>query len=170
MAIRYPRGAATTPHWQTPMQLLKPGEGRRLSAYKESRIAVLSVGPLGNQVAKAITKLAEKGIYADHYDMIWVKPIDEKILAEVAARYDAVLTVEDGAVNGGFGSAVADWLTANGHSLYLEKAGIPDRWIMHASVPQLWQQCGLDADSLAQRIETLNQTITAAAPNSSDQK
>ncbi len=160
MAIRYPRGAATTPNWKTPMRLLKPGEGRRLSAHEDARIAVLSVGPIGNEAAKAIRSLAEKGIYADHYDMIWVKPLDEKILADVAAHYDAILTVEDGAVTGGFGSAVADWLTTNGHSLTIEKAGIPDHWIMHASVPQLWQQCGIDAASLAKRIETISKTVT----------
>lgn len=167
MAIRYPRGTATTPHWHTPMQLLKPGEGRRLTAYDGARIAVLSVGPIGHEVDRAISKVAEKGIYADHYDMIWIKPLDEKILADVVTRYDAILTVEDGVVNGGFGSAVADWLTANGHSVTLEKAGIPDRWIMHASVPQLWQQCGLDADSLAERIETLSKAhLPETAPAS----
>lgn len=155
LAIRYPRGAATTPDWHTAMEQLEVGKGRLLTK-GDGDIAVLTVGPIGHQAAKAVAEATKEGIKADHYDMIWVKPLDEQLLREIARRHKAVLTVEDGAVSGGFGSAVGEWFAANDINIRHVAAGIPDKWVMQGTVGELWKECGIDAGAIAERLREMN--------------
>lgn len=150
MAIRYPRGAGDNADWQCPMHELPIGRGRKLR--EGSDVAVLTVGTVCNDAAKAIDALAAEGIHAAHYDMIFVKPIDESILAEVAESGCPIVTVEDGTVNGGMGSAVADYMLEHGYSPRIVRMGIPDKYITQGTPAQLKRICGIDSDGIAAGI------------------
>ena len=153
-AIRYPRGRGEFPEWKCEMKQLPIGKGRKLSDGAD--IAVLSIGTIGNDVAKAVEMLKEKGISVAHYDMIFLKPIDTEILEE-AAKMKHIVTVEDGTIVGGLGSAVAEWLADNDKEVGLTRLGISDSFIDQGTVAQLKQQCGIDAESIANKIvELLN--------------
>ena len=154
MAIRYPRGNGVLTDWKNEMTVLPLGRGRCLK--KGSRVALLSIGPIGNEVATVVGKLAEEGIEVGHYDMIFLKPLDDDLLAQVAEGYDHIITVEDGTTVGGLGSAVAEWLTQNGHTaLGLHRVGVPDTFVHQGTVAQLYKQCGMDAESIEKLIRNL---------------
>lgn len=156
MAIRYPRGKA--PAEKTPpstFEEMEIGKGRCVSEMPGARIAVLSLGAIGNEASKAIKMAAEKGIPADHYDMIWLKPLDSDLLREITSRYDKIVTVEDGALEGGFGSAVTQWVNDNTsaeHRPEIKTLGIPDRWISQGTVPQLREITRIDAAAIAEEL------------------
>lgn len=159
MAIRYPRGKAPaeteTPAAPAPLTI---GRARVVTRTPEARVALLSIGEIGNEAAEAVRILAEKGIKASHYDMIWLKPLDTDLLEQVAAAHDLILTIEDGALKGGFGSAVGEWLEARQAARPEAKAprhisaGIPDQWIAQGTVPQLRAIAGIDANSISQLV------------------
>ncbi|MDE5957383.1 MAG: hypothetical protein K2G78_03640, partial [Muribaculaceae bacterium] len=134
------------------------GHGRIVTRTPEARVALLSIGEIGNEAAEAVRILAEKGIKASHYDMIWLKPLDTDLLEQVAAGHDLILTIEDGALKGGFGSAVGEWLEARQAAHPEAKAprhisaGIPDQWIAQGSVAQLRAIAGIDANSISQLV------------------
>lgn len=155
LAIRYPRGKADHSPAGMPHCNMVPGKGRCLRSSPDSKIAILSVGPIGNEASKATRILHEEGIVVDHYDMIWVKPLDYSLLSEIAGKYDTILTVEDGIATGGFGSAVEEWLNDNNAKLKIIRLGIGDEWIAHGSVAELRLDCGIDADSIAYKIRNL---------------
>lgn len=153
MAIRYPRGRGALVDWQCPMQQVEIGRGRKLST-GDSGVAVLSIGPIGNDVAHAVKELAAEGKPVAHYDMIFLKPIDDAIMEEVAASCRAVVTIEDGTVVGGLGSAVMEWLNDHDFSgVTVRRIGIPDTFIAHGTVSQLRKICGMDGDSIKSAIE-----------------
>lgn len=155
-AIRYPRGGGVYADWKCEMQELPIGKGRKLA--DGDKLAVLSIGTIGNEVQKALAKLKEKGISVAHYDMIFLKPIDEAILAEVKDKYAHVVTVEDGTIEGGLGSAVSEWLSDKVNAPRLTRLGIPDEFVHQGTVAQLKHQCGIDAESIADTIcKILNQ-------------
>lgn len=158
-AIRYPRGKGRLADWKNDMHILPAGKGERLA--DGSDVAVLTVGPVAADAAAAIAKAREKGISAAHYDMIYVKPLDEDILREVAAMDCPVITVEDGTVNGGLGGAVAEWLSARGFSRPVIRLGIPDRFIPQASPAQQHHMCGFDSDAILAAIESVCKTSKA---------
>lgn len=142
--------------WKCEMQELPIGKGRKLA--DGDKLAVLSIGTIGNEVQKALAKLKEKGISVAHYDMIFLKPIDEAILAEVKDKYAHVVTVEDGTIEGGLGSAVSEWLSDKENAPRLTRLGIPDEFVHQGTVAQLKHQCGIDAESIADTIcKILNQ-------------
>lgn len=155
-AIRYPRGKAIHNNWQTCMESLPVGKGRLLTDGEKDGIVVLSIGPVGNDVAKAIKELKEDGIIVGHYDMIFLKPLDEVILKEVAAKYRIIITVEDGVINGGLGSHVTDWLNENGYSLKVIKLGVSDQWIDQGSVEQLRAKCGYSYNDIKTKLTELH--------------
>lgn len=159
IAIRYPRGKATTNDWQTPMEMIECGKGRIISERDNSSIAILSLGPVGNDVQEALKMLDEKEISASHYDMIWLKPLDEELLGRIAKRYKGIVTVEDGALEGGFGSVVARWLQQSGIDIPLKCLGVGDQWVYHGSVAQLKSICGYDADAIVRAVEQLNSKV-----------
>jgi 1-deoxy-D-xylulose-5-phosphate synthase len=149
-AIRYPRGKGELKDWERPFELLPVGKGRKLNDGKE--IAVLSIGPIGNIAKEAIEKAKEAGIAAAHYDMIFLKPIDEVLLHEVGKNYRYVITVENGTIQGGLGSAVMEFMSENGYNPKIKRIGIPDRFIPHGTIPELYKMCGMDAESIAESI------------------
>ena len=159
LAIRYPRGRATTPDWHSPLIPAEVGKGREISSPENSKIAILSLGPVLSDVKQAADSLKEKGVDVGIYDMIWVKPLDEEILKKIASKYKAVVTVEDAAVSGGFGSAVAEWFALNGHNIQVERMGVPDKWIGHGSVAQLRGLCGFDSQGIEKRVLELNRKL-----------
>lgn len=162
MAIRYPRGCGTTPDWRTPFRVMEIGKGEKLRAGTD--ITFISTGTIASEVSKAIDLLAAEGVSAAHYDMTFVKPLDGAILSEVAASGTPVVTVEDGTICGGLGSAVTDWMAVNGHTgIRIEKIGIPDSFVEHGSVAQLRKLCGMDAESIA----SVTRSILESHPNMS---
>lgn len=155
MAIRYPRGKSDAESSELPIEPIPIGVSRVISENDEARIALLSVGPVGFDAMTAI-ELVGKDVPVSHYDMIWIKPLDEELLQKVAQRYEQIITIEDGTVSGGFGSAVEEWLNDNGYSIPVTRLGIPDNWVGHGSVAELKSQCGYDVDSIANVIKSLS--------------
>ena len=152
-AIRYPRGGGVKVDWECEMKELPVGKGRRLADGEQ--LAVLSIGTIGNEVQKALAMLKEKGIFVAHYDMIFLKPIDQAILEEVAAKYRHIITVEDGTVVGGLGSRVSQWMASRPQAPRITMLGIPDEFVHQGTVAQLKAQCGIDAASIYHSIESI---------------
>ena len=152
MAIRYPRGrGSATADWHTPMEAIPVGRGRKLRSGTDA--VVLSIGPMALDVALAIDRVErESELTVAHYDMIFLKPIDETILREAAETGRPIVTVEDASRNGGLGSAVTDWLNDHGYDNQVMRIGIPDRFIAHGTVAQLREQCGMDPESIYHTI------------------
>ena len=132
--------------WQTPMKQIEIGTGKILT--EGTDIAILSFGPLGITAAHAVERLKDEGICAAHYDMRFVKPIDTNILTQVGKRFTTIITIEDGAIQGGFGSAVLEWLNDNGYQTRVIRLGVPDRFVEHGTPQELYRECGIDADSI----------------------
>ena len=160
-SIRYPRGQGVMPEWKTPFKTLKVGTGRKLR--NGSDVAILSIGAIGNEAVKACDALKEEGIHAAHYDMRFVKPIDEVLLHEVFAKFDHVITVEDGCIQGGFGSAVGEFMMDHGYAAKVVRLGIPDAYVEHGSQSELYKECGYDAGSIADRAREMVGTEQASS-------
>ena len=153
-SIRYPRGEAVKAEWKTEMKEIKIGKGRKLKDGKE--IAILSFGHPGNFAAAAIRDVKVEGLNPAHYDMRFAKPIDEELLHEVFGKYDKVITVEDGTVVGGFGSAVLEFMAANNYKAEIKILGIPDKIIEHGSPKELYNEIGIDANHIADTIREMD--------------
>jgi 1-deoxy-D-xylulose-5-phosphate synthase len=150
-SIRYPRGNGVMTEWKTVMKPIKVGTGRKLTNGEE--IAILTIGHPGNFAIKAIEELKESGISAAHYDMRFVKPIDEVMLHEVFTKFKKVITVEDGCVMGGFGSAVIEFMADQGYAAQVIRLGIPDAYIHHGTQDELWADCGFDKDGIVRTVK-----------------
>jgi 1-deoxy-D-xylulose-5-phosphate synthase len=146
--IRYPRGEGVMSEWKTPFKEIGIGKGRKLKDGNE--IAILSFGHPGNFAAAAIRELKTDGINPAHYDLRFVKPIDEDLLHEVFGKFDKIITVEDGTVMGGFGSAVLEFMNANHYKADVKILGIPDRVVEHGTPKELHRECGYDAQAIAE--------------------
>ena len=153
-AIRYPRGRGSLVDWQCPLEPVAIGKGECLA--RGGNVAILSVGPIATQVTAALATLKQRGITAAHYDMVFVKPLDDELLREVARDYRAVVTIEDGTTTGGFGTAVTDWLAEHHFGTPVTKLGVPDCFVHQGTPAQLYKQCGIDADSIAEAVIKLN--------------
>ncbi len=151
--IRYPRGEGVMPEWKTAMKEITIGTGRKLKDGDD--IAILSFGHPGNFAAAAIRDLKVEGINPAHYDMRFVKPLDEKMLHEVFSKYNKIITVEDGTVLGGFGSAILEFMNAHGYKAEVKVMGIPDRLVEHGSPKQLYDEIGIDANGIARCIREM---------------
>ena len=143
--IRYPRCNGVLFEWRCPLEPIKVGTGRKLK--EGTDVAVLSIGPYGNDVAKAV-----EGTKAAHYDMRFLKPLDEKLLHEIGQNYRKVITVENGVRNGGLGSAVLEWLNDHGYNPQVVRMGLPDEFVEHGSVSELQKIVGMDAESIRTAI------------------
>ncbi len=154
--IRYPKGRGTMQDWQTPFTELTAGKGRKLCDGKD--MAILSIGPAGITVAKAIDELNKENISCAHYDMRYLKPIDEELLHEVFRNFDKVITVEDGAITGGLGSAVVEFMTGNGYHASVKRLGVPDRFIEQGSVGELMAECGYDKAGIIRSAKVIVQS------------
>lgn len=162
--IRYPRGEGVMPEWKTPFKKIKVGSGRKVSS--GSDIAILSIGAIGNEAAKAVENLNKKGISAAHYDMRFVKPLDELMLHEIFGKFDKVITVEDGCIQGGFGSAVLEFMADNHYHSKVVRLGMPDRVVEHGTQEELWNECGYDAQSIEEQSVKLINSSSASKQNS----
>lgn len=156
-SIRYPRGNGVMVDWKRPFQEIAIGKGRKLNDGEE--VAILSFGTIGNEATKAIKVLNEEGIYPAHYDLRFVKPLDEEMLHEVFRKFSKVVTIEDGCIVGGVGSAVLEFMSDHGYNAQVIRLGIPDEVIEHGEQKELWKACGYDAESVVLQVKRLTQGI-----------
>ncbi len=145
-SIRYPRGEGVMTDWKTPFKKIKIGTGRKVLNGED--IAILTIGPIGNEALKAAEALEAQGISAAHYDLRFAKPLDEVLLHEVFGKFSKVITVEDGCIQGGVGSAVLEFMADHGYQAEVKRLGIPDRYIEHGSQAELYRECGYDRQAI----------------------
>lgn len=150
--IRYPRGRGVNKDWKCPLEEIKVGTGRKLK--DGDKVAILTVGPIGNDAQKAIEALPQRDNVA-HYDMRFIKPLDGDLLDEIGKKFKKVITIEDGIRNGGFGSAVLEWFNDHGYAPSVQRMGLPDEFVTHGSVDELRRIVGLDAPHIKQNIEAM---------------
>ncbi len=148
--IRYPRGEGVMPEWKTEMKEIKIGTGRKLKDGND--IAILSLGHPGNFAAAAIRDLKNDGLNPAHYDMRFAKPLDEEMLHEVFGKFEKIITVEDGTVVGGFGSAVLEFMNEHNYKSEIKILGIPDRLVEHGTPKELHHECGYDARAIKEAV------------------
>lgn len=151
--IRYPRGNGVMPNWRQPMQAIEPGKGRKICDGEE--LAILTIGPVGNFAVQACKRLNAEGIHPAHYDLRFVKPLDEALLHEVGKRYRYIITVEDGCLQGGMGSAVLEFMADQGYTPKVVRLGIPDEVIEHGEQAELWALCGYDTEAIIQAAKKM---------------
>ncbi len=152
-SIRYPRGTGTTSDWKTPFKKIKIGTGRRVNNGDD--IAILTIGDIGNKAVTAGEELEKDGISVAHYDMRFVKPLDEILLHEVFGKFNKVITVENGCIQGGMGSAVLEFMADNNYSAEVKRLGIPDKFIDHGTQNELYDECLFDEKAIAQTAKSL---------------
>lgn len=145
-SIRYPRGNGSMADWRKPLRTIEIGTGKQLRDGND--LAILSLGPLGIEAGIAAERLSKEGICTAHYDMRFVKPLDTNLLKQIGKRFHTIITLEDGSLQGGFGSAVLEWLNDNGYSTRVVRLGIPDRFIEHGTPKELYRECSIDAEGI----------------------
>ncbi len=150
-SIRYPRGNGVMPNWKTPFQQIPVGQGRCIKTGEE--VAILTLGHIGNYAVEACESLEKEGLSPAHYDMRFVKPLDEKLLHEIFTNFKKVITVEDGCLMGGFGSAVLEWMVDQGYQAQVKRLGIPDGIIEHGEQLELHRDCGFDPEGIANAVK-----------------
>jgi|UniRef100_UPI004048275B 1-deoxy-D-xylulose-5-phosphate synthase len=154
-SIRYPRGNGVMPNWKTPLQAIPVGQGRCIKSGEE--VAILTLGHIGNYAVEACTSLSKEGLNPAHYDMRFVKPLDEQLLHEIFSTFKKVITVEDGCLMGGFGSAVLEWMVDQGYQAQVKRLGIPDDVIEHGEQLELHRDCGFDPQGIANAVKALTE-------------
>jgi 1-deoxy-D-xylulose-5-phosphate synthase len=161
IVIRYPRGEGVMPELQKdtmaekyPFEEIQIGKGRKVKDGED--IAILSFGHPGNFAAAAIRDVKAGGINPAHYDMRFAKPLDEEMLHEVFTKFNKIVTVEDGTVVGGFGSAILEFMNAHGYKADVKVLGIPDRLVEHGSPKQLYDEIGIDANGIADALRAMS--------------
>jgi 1-deoxy-D-xylulose-5-phosphate synthase len=160
-SIRYPRGQGTMPNWRTPFQEIEIGKGRKLREGRD--IAILTIGHIGNYAVTVCNKLEAKGISVAHYDMRFVKPLDEAMLHEIFKTHTRVITVEDGCLQGGFGSAILEFMADNQYSGLIKRLGIPDRIVEHGEQHELHHECHFDEAAIeATALALLEENVVKA--------
>jgi len=156
-SIRYPRGQGVLPNWRTPFEEIKIGTGRKIRDGEE--LAILTIGTIGNHALEACEKLVAAGVYPAHYDMRFVKPLDEALLHEILTNYKKILTVEDGCVQGGFGSAVLEFMADHGYTAEVKRLGIPDRVVEHGEQIELHRECGFDPEGIRRAVLSMLEPV-----------
>ena len=160
--IRYPRGQGVMPEWKTPLEKVEIGKGRKVRDGED--IAILTLGHVGNYAVEVCESLENKGISAAHYDMRFAKPLDEELLHEVFQKFDTVITVEDGCLQGGIGSAILEFMVDNEYTAKVKRLGIPDRLVEHGTQLELQHECGFDPQGIEEAaIEVLRKKTTLEA-------
>ncbi|WP_144607481.1 1-deoxy-D-xylulose-5-phosphate synthase [Algoriphagus algorifonticola] len=154
-SIRYPRGNGVMPEWRMPFQQIPLGQGRIVKEGEE--VAILTIGHIGNYAVEACESLAAEGLNPAHYDMRFVKPLDENLLHEVFGKFKKVITVEDGCLMGGFGSAVLEWMMDHEYQAQVKRLGIPDEVVEHGEQIELHRACGFDPDGIADAVRSMSE-------------
>lgn len=157
-SIRYPRGKGALSNWRTPMQEVKVGRGRKLKDGED--VMLLTIGHVGNYAEEVCSRMAKKNIHVGHCDMRFVKPLDEALLHEVFSTYKKVITIEDGCVQGGFGSAVLEFMADNNYQAEIRRLGIPDRVVEHGEQSELHRECGFDADGIERSVIEMLESVS----------
>ncbi|WP_057937055.1 1-deoxy-D-xylulose-5-phosphate synthase [Algoriphagus resistens] len=152
-SIRYPRGKGVMPEWKTPFEQIPLGQGRIVKEGKE--IAILTIGHIGNYAVEACETLEKEGLDPAHYDMRFVKPLDGELLHEIFGKFKKVITIEDGCLMGGFGSAVIEWMMDHGYQAQVKRLGIPDDIIEHGEQHELHRECGFDPEGIATAVRSM---------------
>jgi 1-deoxy-D-xylulose-5-phosphate synthase len=152
-SIRYPRGSGVMTDWKTPFRQIPAGQGRIVKEGED--VAILSIGHIGNYAVEACQALAAEGLNPAHYDMRFVKPLDEELLHEIFGKFKKVITIEDGCVMGGFGSAVLEWMADHNYQAQVKRLGIPDAVIEHGEQIELHRECGFDPEGIADAVRSL---------------
>jgi len=150
-SIRYPRGKGVMLDWQTPFEEIPIGKGRQIT--KGNEAAILTIGHVGNFVQEALSKLDTYSIA--HFDMRFVKPLDENLLHQVFKNYNKIITVEDGCIQGGFGSAVIEFMVDHNYNASIKRLGIPDKYIEHGTQAELWRECEYDVQAIIENVQKL---------------
>ena len=156
-SIRYPRGQGVTPDWKTPMEEIKIGSGRKIREGED--LAILTIGHVGNYAVKVCERMDKQNIEVGHYDMRFVKPLDEQLLHEIFSHYKKILTVEDGSIQGGFGSAIVEFMTDNNYHAEIKRLGIPDRIVEHGEQHELHKECGFDSDGIERAVVEMLESV-----------
>lgn len=151
--IRYPRGQGVMPEWRTEMKKMTIGTGRKISDGED--VAILTIGHVGNYVFEVKEQLEKEGLNPAHYDMRFVKPLDEELLHDIFRNYSKVVTVEDGCLVGGFGTAILEFMAENGYAAKITRLGIPDRIVEHGSQLELQAECNFDPNGIANAVRAL---------------
>ncbi len=152
-SIRYPRGCGVSPDWEQPFREIEIGKGRQLSDGDD--VAILTIGKSGIFAQNAVKKLAGEGISAAHFDLRFVKPLDEEMLEKIFGKFSKIITVEDGTAKGGFGSAVMEFMAEKGFSSRMKIVGIPDKFIEHGSLEELYALCGIDEEGIIRTVKEM---------------
>ncbi|WP_462317385.1 1-deoxy-D-xylulose-5-phosphate synthase [Marinilabilia sp.] len=152
-SIRYPRGTGTKVDWKTPFEAIEVGKGRELSVGED--LVFLTIGPIGTKVQRIVNQLKKEGISAGHCDMRFVKPLDEELLHKVLSRYHKIITIEDGTIVGGLGSAVIEFMSENGYSAAIKRLGIPDEFIDQGTQVELARDCGYDMEGIRKAVRNI---------------
>ncbi len=150
-SIRYPRGTGVMTDWKRPLKVLKIGEAQTICEGED--LAILTIGHIGNEAIKACSELKKEDIFPAHYNMRFVKPLDETLLHSIFRKFEHVITVEDGCLQGGMGSAIVEFMIDHGYSSKVTRLGIPDRIVNHGEQPELWAECGYDAAAIAKTVK-----------------
>ncbi len=153
VAIRYPRGQGYVVNWKTHMKAVEIGKGRIIR--KGNDVAILTLGPVGNIAENACEKLEKQGIEPAHFDMRFVKPLDEELLHEIFKNFNKIITIEDGCLQGGFGSAVLEFMADHNYQATIKRLGIPDRVIQHGDNENLYRECGFDLDGIIDAVQEI---------------
>ncbi len=156
-SIRYPRGNGVMPEWKTPLREIPVGQGRIVREGED--VAILSLGAIGNYAVEACRTLEKEGLNPAHYDMRFVKPLDGDLLHEVFSKFKKIITVEDGCLMGGFGSAVLEWMMDHGYQAQVKRLGIPDDIIEHGEQIELHRECGFDPEGIAAAVKSLAEQV-----------
>jgi 1-deoxy-D-xylulose-5-phosphate synthase len=151
--IRYPRGEGVLTNWKTPFEEITIGKGRKIKDGED--VAILTFGHPGNFATAAIRELKTQGLNPAHYDLRFAKPLDEELLHEVFAKFDKIVTVEDGTIVGGFGSAVLEFMSVNGYKADVKMLGIPDSLVEHGTPKELYRECGYDAQGITEAVRAM---------------
>jgi len=149
-SIRYPRGTGVMPNWKTPMEVIEIGKGRKVLEGED--VAILTFGTVGNYAVSAAEELRKENLNPAVYDMRFVKPLDQEMLHEVFSKFKNVITVEDGCLMGGFGSAVLEFAGDHGYTSLVKRLGIPDEIIEHGDQNQLHKDCGYDTEAIKNAV------------------
>jgi 1-deoxy-D-xylulose-5-phosphate synthase len=152
-SIRYPRGSGVMTDWKRPMKAIPVGKGRKICDGED--VALLTIGHIGNEAIKACVELNSEGIHPAHYDLRFIKPLDEELLHEVFTKFKNIVTIEDGCLQGGMGSAILEFMADNRYSANIVRLGIPDRIIEHGEQRELWEECGYDSQSIIATVKKL---------------
>jgi 1-deoxy-D-xylulose-5-phosphate synthase len=161
--IRYPRGEGVLPEWRTTMEKITIGTGRKISDGKD--VAILTIGHIGNYAVNVTKKLKKEGLTPAHYDMRFVKPLDEELLHDIFRNFKKVVTVEDGCVVGGFGTAILEFMSENGYQAQIKRLGIPDAIIEHGTQEQLHAECNFDEVGIANAVREMMGVKAVTAPH-----